>query len=659
MEIRKLRIGSFGKLNNVELDLCGGLNLVEGDNECGKSTIHYFIRAMLFGVDVRRGNAYDRFLPWDNPGSFQGSLDFEHDGRNYRIRRSFLKTERSCVFSDADTGKVLRGVNTITDIIPELTESAYRNTVAPEQCDSRPEADFSKHVGDRIANLAAAKSTEINVSGAAQELQKKAKELKKRLQGDEKKELEKELADLLEMSGETDACYERQTRIKAKIQDCDSRTEKLLSRKEDCRQICGKVNSIIGDLKKNREQRWQEQLEEEKRQQEKLLEQGRKQLELEREQQKKLLERERQNQKKQLEEEINNGRVEEIKQKRSRLVLELSLGAILAGALCTFLFTDSSQIGVFIAAVLLMAGAIGLVASLVMTRERKLLNGNVTERAAEADSVNGEMLEPDGEPVQPLKESGSGYEAAAESADIMDPEEQDGAQSVIESDGSDELVRLTDELQVLNGNLEQIEDKLREISEERHEYEKQLAAVEAKLEVLRDPVDRIDEIRTRLEECDERKTGDEKELEAVMLALDAINGLSDKIYRSFGEKLNRNLSETVERVTDGRYRQTVLRQDLKPLCMDKLDYVAADALSTGTAEQIYFALRVTLAEVFFDNLKVPLILDEPFAYYDECRQRKALELLAESERQVILFTCRSLEGSVLDQMGVMYRRFSM
>ena len=50
--------------------------------------------------------------------------------------------------------------------------------------------------------------------------------------------------------------------------------------------------------------------------------------------------------------------------------------------------------------------------------------------------------------------------------------------------------------------------------------------------------------------------------------------------------------------------------------------------------------------------EVPIILDEPFAMYDEKRLESALRILSGSARQVILFTCQSRELDMLSNMGL-------
>ena len=51
MKILSLHIDGFGKLNDRDLSFKDGLNVVYGRNEAGKSTLHTFIRGMLFGIE--------------------------------------------------------------------------------------------------------------------------------------------------------------------------------------------------------------------------------------------------------------------------------------------------------------------------------------------------------------------------------------------------------------------------------------------------------------------------------------------------------------------------------------------------------------------------------------------------------------------------------
>ena len=50
MIIRKLQLRNFGKFQNKEILLKEGINIIYGENESGKSTIHSFLQSMFFGI---------------------------------------------------------------------------------------------------------------------------------------------------------------------------------------------------------------------------------------------------------------------------------------------------------------------------------------------------------------------------------------------------------------------------------------------------------------------------------------------------------------------------------------------------------------------------------------------------------------------------------
>lgn len=72
MNILKLELTHFGKFHLKTITFTSGLNIVYGKNEAGKSTIHAFVRSMLFGIpDTEEGNErYSHYLPWETPHDF-------------------------------------------------------------------------------------------------------------------------------------------------------------------------------------------------------------------------------------------------------------------------------------------------------------------------------------------------------------------------------------------------------------------------------------------------------------------------------------------------------------------------------------------------------------------------------------------------------------
>ena len=55
MKITELYLKNYGKFSEKHFYLKDGIQVIYGENEFGKSTLHAFIRAMLFGMERGRG----------------------------------------------------------------------------------------------------------------------------------------------------------------------------------------------------------------------------------------------------------------------------------------------------------------------------------------------------------------------------------------------------------------------------------------------------------------------------------------------------------------------------------------------------------------------------------------------------------------------------
>lgn len=75
MSITKLVIYGFGKHENVTIDLKGGINVLYGPNEAGKTTIRQFILHTLFGFP-QRGSSLLRYEP-KTGGAYGGQVHVE------------------------------------------------------------------------------------------------------------------------------------------------------------------------------------------------------------------------------------------------------------------------------------------------------------------------------------------------------------------------------------------------------------------------------------------------------------------------------------------------------------------------------------------------------------------------------------------------------
>ena len=100
MKIRELYLRSFGKFSEKKVVFHDGINVIYGENESGKSTVHTFIKSMLFGLERGRGRAshndtFSLYEPWENPNYYAGKLRFESGGKQFCLSRTFDKYSKS------------------------------------------------------------------------------------------------------------------------------------------------------------------------------------------------------------------------------------------------------------------------------------------------------------------------------------------------------------------------------------------------------------------------------------------------------------------------------------------------------------------------------------------------------------------------------------
>jgi len=95
LKINKIKINSYGKLKNKEINLENNLNIIYGKNESGKSTLLKFILNIFYGASKNKKGKdisdFEKYKPWDSE-EYSGKLTYELDNKNkYEIYREFNK----------------------------------------------------------------------------------------------------------------------------------------------------------------------------------------------------------------------------------------------------------------------------------------------------------------------------------------------------------------------------------------------------------------------------------------------------------------------------------------------------------------------------------------------------------------------------------------
>ncbi|MBQ2901241.1 MAG: AAA family ATPase [Agathobacter sp.] len=175
MKLLACHIDNFGKLNNVTLQFSDGLNVINEANAWGKSTLAAFLKAMFYGLDSKKSaGAFDKervmYRPWQG-GAFGGEVDFEIDGKKYRISRSFGKTDKADEFHVYDLRTNIECFDFTEDVGTEifgLDSASFKRSIYIAQNDCASEA--SDGINAKLGNLAENTDDINNFESANQQL---------------------------------------------------------------------------------------------------------------------------------------------------------------------------------------------------------------------------------------------------------------------------------------------------------------------------------------------------------------------------------------------------------------------------------------------------------------------------------------------------------
>lgn len=186
------------------------------------------------------------------------------------------------------------------------------------------------------------------------------------------------------------------------------------------------------------------------------------------------------------------------------------------------------------------------------------------------------------------------------------------------------------------------------------EYADKKAALRVAEKELLDQKVRKQELEEEFAVLSKKRDSIEREVHAINLAINTINEMSAEIHGDLGYLINDNISDIVSKITDGKYSDVYLDENLHVMVRDGDGFVGIEYLSAGTMEQIYLAVRLSVARLLCRD-KMPLIIDDIFANYDEPRLINTLDCLKTIDtEQIILMTSNPHIGDMLDDLDMDY-----
>ena len=182
MKLRELKLKNFGKFHDKSIQLQDGINVICGENESGKTTMHTFIKAMLFGLERGRGRAsakdtFSRYEPWEYGNYYSGELKFQSNEKDFCLQRNFDKYSKSVkLYCETDGEELSPEDGDLEMVLDGLTASSYENTLCIGQLHAATNQALAAELRNYATGYYMTGDSDIDVSAARAELFEKKKE---------------------------------------------------------------------------------------------------------------------------------------------------------------------------------------------------------------------------------------------------------------------------------------------------------------------------------------------------------------------------------------------------------------------------------------------------------------------------------------------------
>lgn len=648
MRLIDLHIDGFGKFHDLDLRFAEGMNILYGHNEAGKSTLHAFLQAMLYGLERRPGvgsaaKLHKKYRPWDAPERFGGTLRLAHEGQVYRIVRDFNADDLSAdgatissleIWNETTGARVADPRSFLQAMLGGISETAFENTVSIGQLRSATSRSMVHELKSYITNLSTTGDMSLDSAGALKLLKQQRSALEAKRVPEAAKSYAQLIGEIRNIEREiAQPEYENQLR-KYQALRSEVRTEQVdrQTRREELLQKTAAQEAVLTQAGFDNA----DDIEEAKEQADTL---------------------------------YSLCRIgAEPRERAIRIALPLLFGlltilcgvaAVLIAAVESPAFAQRFNLapekvpglvaavsGSGLSATILLAASIGLLVLCMLLFVWRLYanaarTGFLRETAAELSAMLTKQI------------------GAAEISD-------DAMESF--RTHMDELTRAEEELETHRTALAELSAELQNLSNDERRYDVELqkqnekqTELEGKLQHLANVKNRAEMLKRTLDENDAISA----EIDAINLAAETMTELQGSIQSSFGHYLNKEAGELIAGITGGVYDSMWIDQNLDIFMNTPGKIVPIEDVSSGTMDQIYLALRLAAARLIQGDsgaaeARLPLIFDDSFAMYDEQRLASALRYITEIHHgQILLFTCHTREQRILENEDVTFNLIEM
>nr|MBQ6243068.1 AAA family ATPase [Lachnospiraceae bacterium] len=611
MKLIRCSIYQFGKLKEKDFDFADGINLIRGSNESGKTTLHSALAALFFGAEKGRGraakdNIYRTNLPWTDPQLYGGALEWEREGRQFRVERDLAKTPpRVTAWEKTEAG--LREIAPADlPVPPSLSPYLYFNTLSFRQHSAAVEGALAGELRSHIVNLQGSGNENIDFGSAIGILKEKRRVLRGQLQPE---------AAARAAAVRRGLAGAQQADFSASAEDWDEEKERLADQEARARRLAEERTHLTRELEARRALLKQHGLDDREAVQKDL------------EKASVVAESMANYEECYADSRFTPGIV--------KLISYLTLPVML---LFFWLVVNAFQTHRFGVAAVASAGFFAaLLVSLRFSRKQDALDAQNKNREVLLKLLDKYM--PGHEAAGSAQEAAELKEFLSKAADTFDYLEEREADV---QDTTEELSRILGDNQSISRSLE--ENLSRRMERERWE----------------DNIRRLREEEAALQPVLRKNQELEEEIAALDLAMDTLADLSVRSAGDFGAPLTETASAIFREITGGRYQGIRVNSDLQLLAEQDHQLIPPESLSGGTMEQLYFSFRLAMVRLLWPDEPMPLFFDDSFAFYDDGRLTALLTWLRDKYAgQVFLFSCQEREETILGDLGIPFKKITL
>ena len=611
MKVEEIKINAFGTLKNKEINLSDKINIIHGKNESGKSTLLTYIKTAFYGISRNKNGKeisdYDKYKPWSGE-EFSGKIKYTLDsGEQFEIFRDFNKKNPKIYNAKLEdvTNQFNIDKKEGSQFFFEqvgIDENIFTSTIMAEQLEVKLSEQRQNILIQKIANIAGTGNSNMSYNKAKDRLNKKQLDEvgTERTQGKPINILKNKIKNIEQILGKLNLYKENKSIIEQNKIKLKNKIREQEQRKELIKQISELNEKIIIETEKANYKR---NIKEEKESK--------------------------------IQELINekNKLIQENKNNKTNNKLFIIIFFVLISLLIANIVIIKNKFITY--TTLILVGAEIVIYYLAKAQKEKRKK-EVIKNNTDLINTKIELLEKEKEVIE--------EEIKTEENELKAEKEH------IKNKYNIELY----DIENSKNDLEQITNEINEGKIKLNTLEIEEKGISSQLEELITLQEEHENLSEQLKEIEQKNY-------EINLAKEFLEKAYEKMKTNITPKFTENLSQTIKNITNDKYSKVNINDENGLIIeMQNGEYVSAEKLSIGTIDQLYLSLRMSMVEEISKE-KMPIILDEAFAYYDDERLENILKYLIErfNNHQLIIFTCTNREKEILNKLNYKFNNIEL